>query len=91
MRAQQNVDSGHKTYYVIQSFSSSKQGYVIDPAREVPSEAAARREAERLSRTKQGVVAFSRSYDADTGEYNDAVVIAQYGHIPEPDDGGYAH
>ena len=48
----------------------------------VPSEEQAARLAERLASHKAGVIAFSRTGDPGTGEYEDAVIIAAFGEMP---------
>lgn len=71
------------TYYVVQSFQRSKKGKLVaDPPVMVKTEAEASAKARRLSEGRAGVVAFSRTGDATTGEYDDAIVIASYGDMP---------
>lgn len=71
------------TYYVVQSFQASKRGALVaDQPVMVKTEAEAAAKARRLSEVRAGVVAFSRTGDATTGEYEDAVVIASYGRMP---------
>ena len=43
----------------------------------------ARRQAERVARSKGGAVAFSRTGDPSTGEYEDAVILGRFGEVPE--------
>jgi hypothetical protein len=71
------------TYYVVQSFQASKRGVLVaDQPVLVKSAEEASAKARRLSEVRAGVVAFSRTGDATTGEYEDAVVIASYGRMP---------
>lgn len=70
------------TYFVVQSFERGKNGAVIanTPVQVVSAEHAERLAA-RLSEKKAGVVAFSRTGDPSTGDYEDAVVIALHGSV----------
>ena len=71
------------TYFVVQPFQTGKRGALLaDPAVQATSEEHASRMAERMSRHKAGVVAFSRTGDPVTGEYEDAQIIAVYGSVP---------
>jgi len=71
------------TYFVVLSFVRGKKGNL---APDVPLQAHDRGHAqrifERLAPTKAGVVAFSRTGDPMTGEYDDAVVLASCGQLP---------
>ncbi len=71
------------TYFVVQSFQRGKKGALI------PDEPKPARDqnhcmilAERPSKGSASVVAFSRSGDPDSGDWEDAVLIAQYGEVP---------
>lgn len=71
------------TYYVVQSFQRSKKGKLVaDQPVMVKTEAEAAAKARRLSEARAGVVAFSRTGDVTTGEFEDAIVIASYGDMP---------
>lgn len=74
------------TYYVVQSFYVD-QHHRMQPDEPIlaKSEDHARVTAESLSEKKAGVVAFSRKADQAAGEYEDAVVLIQFGHIPFED------
>lgn len=71
------------TYFVVQSFTLGSRGALIadDPVEATGAEHA-RRLAERLAATKIGVVAFSRSGDLGTGEFEDATVLYMSGDLP---------
>ena len=72
------------TYYVVLPFFRTLDGEVLaDEPIEVPAADRARRQAERVARSKGGAVAFSRTGDPVTGEYEDAVILAQFGDVPE--------
>lgn len=70
------------TYYVVQPFERDRAGNLIPkPAQQVPSASIAIRRAERLSE-KGGAVAFSRSGDLSSGDFDDAVVLGRFGAVP---------
>lgn len=77
------------TYFVVQSFEQARKGTIFANAPiQAHDEAHAVRLAERLSISKVGVVAFRRSGNPATGEFEDAVILASYGSVYE--DGGLA-
>ena len=72
------------TYFVVLPFFRDADGeLLIDEAIEVPNAGAALRQAERVARAKGGAVAFSRTGDPSIGEYEDAVVLAGFGEVPD--------
>lgn len=72
-----------KTYFVVQAFVVGRKGALIaDMPREARDEAQAIRLAERLASNRAGVIAFSRTGDPTTGDYDDAVVLARHGRVP---------
>lgn len=72
------------TYYVVQSFQRGKKGALIaDPPKQARDLDHCQRIAERLAETCASVVAFSRSGEPEDGAWEDAVIIAQYGDVPE--------
>lgn len=76
------------TYYVVQAWDLGKRGMLIaqDP-REVPSEGHCVRLASRLAADGcAGVVAFSRSGDPTTGDWDDAVILCRHGELPDDED-----
>lgn len=75
-----------QTYYVVQSYSVSANRKVEpELPRLLQSLSEAMRLAERLSESKFGVVAFSRSGDALTGDWEDASIIFQSGNFSAED------
>jgi hypothetical protein len=80
------VDDERRTYYVVQSFSGSPHKPIADEPREAISRDAAASLASRLAPSKLAVVAFSRTGNFQTGEFDDAIIIANFGHIPEEED-----
>jgi hypothetical protein len=73
-----------ETVYLVQAFSAGKgQGLKGDAPIACKSAEVARRTAERLGPGKIGVVAFSSSGDAETGDYDDEpTVILRIGRLP---------
>ena len=75
------------TYYVALPFVVIEDGELVaGEAVEKPTANAAIREAIRLSATSVGAVAFSRSGDPATGQFEDAQVIKSYGTVPSLDE-----
>ncbi|MGD0635158.1 MAG: hypothetical protein ABSA13_12920 [Beijerinckiaceae bacterium] len=74
---------GSVTYYVALPFVQTEDGdLVAGEAKELQSAGAAVREAQRLALTAAGAVAFSRTGDPGSGEFEDAVVIHRFGDVP---------
>jgi hypothetical protein len=70
------------TYYVVVPFDRNEQGdLAAGEAKEVPSAAAAERQARSMATARAGAVAFSRVGDPSIGEFQDAVVLAQFGDV----------
>jgi hypothetical protein len=73
-----------KTFYVVQPFSKGKRGALkADLPIQVSSEGSAIRRAESLAETKVGVLAFSQSGDPEMGDFDEPVVLARHGEVPE--------
>ncbi len=71
------------TYYVVQPFELDKKGHLVPkPAQQVPGRDIAIRRAKRLAE-KGGAIAFSRTGDLSSGDFDDAVVLGQFGLVPE--------
>jgi hypothetical protein len=72
------------TYFVVQPYLMGKRGAIIA---ETPIQASgvdhALRMAEKLAPQRQAVVAFSRTGEPSTGEWDAAIVLAVHGHVPE--------
>ena len=70
------------TYYVVVPFDRDESGdLTAGEANEAPSASAAERQAGSLALQHAGAVAFSRSGDPSTGEFQDAVILAQFGEV----------
>ena len=76
-------------YYVAMPFIPKHDGLTPAQAVECPSELAAIRRAEAMSRHEPnvGAIAFSRTGDPNVGEFEDAVILKAFGEVP--DDFGY--
>ena len=73
-----------ETVYLVQAFTQGK-GQSLKGDAPIPCKSAegARRTAERLASSKVGVVAFSSSGDAETGDYDDEpTIILRIGRLP---------
>ncbi|WP_054209360.1 hypothetical protein [Bosea vaviloviae] len=78
-----------RTYFVVQTFRAVKGGKgkinAEDPM-EARDEAHARSLVDRYKPLRAGVVAFRRTGDPKTGDWDDAIVIARHGQVsPEVD------
>ncbi|CDX55947.1 conserved hypothetical protein [Mesorhizobium plurifarium] len=74
------------TYFVVQSFNFTPRGAITaGEAVEVQDVEHALRLAEKLAGSSAGVVAFSRSGDPATGEFEDAVILYANGTVPALD------
>jgi hypothetical protein len=73
-----------QTHFLVQSFDPAKGDQLKAGAPIVcRSEEGARRTAERLALSKAGVVAFSTTSDAETGDYDDQpTVFFRAGQVP---------
>jgi hypothetical protein len=73
-----------KTVYIVQSFRAGRGTRLLaDPSVPCKSELTARRTAERLAQTKIGVIAWSRTGDAELGDFDEEpVVFFRAGRLP---------
>ena len=77
----------HVTYFVAMPFDRNEDGdLVAGEALERQSATSAENAARRLVETAAGAVAFSRTGDPSTGEFEDAAVLAKFGEVPSLDD-----
>lgn len=75
--------SGRVTHYVVQGFRKVGRKIVPDEPKIARDEAHCLRLAQQASASRTGVVAFSRTGDLDTGDFDDPVFLAQHGDVPE--------
>jgi hypothetical protein len=73
-----------QTHFLVQSFDLTKGDQLKAGAPTAcRTEEAARRTAERLAMSKAGVIAFSATADAETGDYDDQpTVFFRAGRVP---------
>ena len=75
------------TYFVAMPFDRDEAGeFVAGEAQERQSAGATESAARRMAETATGAVAFSRTGDLASGEFEDAVVLRQFGEVPSLDD-----
>jgi hypothetical protein len=73
---------GNVTYYVVIPFDRNEVGdLTAGPAQEATSSLSAERGARALALQHAGAVAFSRTGDPSIGEFQDAVILAQFGEV----------
>jgi len=80
----------HLTYYVVQAFKAVKGGrgnISADDPMPASDHDHAMRLFERYKPIRAGVVAFRRTGDPATGDYEDAVILARHGILPAEVDG----
>lgn len=71
------------TYYVAQGFELTKGGNLVaGTSQQAQSASAAIRRAEGMA-GKGGAIAFSRTGDPATGDFEDAVILRKFGEVPE--------
>ena len=77
---------GAVTYYVALPFVWSEDGELVPgEAQERQTASAALREAQRMANTAAGAVAFSRTGDPSSGDFEDAEIIRRFGTVPDVD------
>lgn len=80
----------HLTYFVVQPYKAvkgSKGKIAAEEAIPARDHDHAMRMFERFKAIRVGVIAFHRTGDPATGEYEDAVIIARHGVVPVEVDG----
>ena len=81
--ARANFD-GQVTHFVVQAYRKVGKKLVAEEPRVVKNAQECLRVAEGLSGRRSAVIAFSRTGDMDTGDFDDPVILARYG---EAEDG----
>ena len=71
----------HVTYFVAMPFDADGD-LVAGEAQDRQTASAAENTARRMAKTAAGAVAFSRTGDPSTGEFEDAVVLREFGDVP---------
>jgi hypothetical protein len=74
------------TYFVVQSYHETSRGALaaLPPIGAKDADHALRL-VSLQKRVVSGVIAFSRRGDPETGDYEEAVVLARWGKVPEED------
>jgi hypothetical protein len=81
-QASQEDEPANDTYYVVVPFDQNAQGELeAGKAREAINAVLAERLARALAHEHAGAIAFSRSGDPETGEFQDPVVLATFGDV----------
>ena len=71
------------TYYVALPFGRNEEGDLVPgEAQDRQSASAAESLARKMAETSAGAVAFSRTGEPASGEFEDAVVIRSFGEVP---------
>jgi hypothetical protein len=73
------------TYFAVLPFSRTEDGdFLAEAAIEVRSAEQARATASRMEGGEgKGAIAFSKTGDPQLGEWDDAVILARYGDVPD--------
>jgi len=71
------------TRYAVQSFRQKGGALVADQPKSARSSEAAISMAERMSATRDGVIAFSQEIDLETDCYDEPVVLYRSGTLPQ--------
>lgn len=71
------------THYVVQSYQKRGKRLIADEPKIAADERQCLRMAEAAAGRRHAVIAFSRTGDADTGDFDDPVILARHGDAPE--------
>lgn len=72
------------TYHVVLPFIRNADGELIaEEAAEAPSAHSAVSRARAAAERKAGAIAFTRTGDPELGEFEDAVILAKFGDVPD--------
>ena len=73
-----------ETHFIVQPFVRARRGNRLVPgeARQVSDATTAKRVAQAHAGAL-GAVAFSRTGDPETGDFDDAVILGSFGEVPE--------
>lgn len=84
MEAAEQVAAGTITHYVVQAYRKGKRGKVeAEEPKIARDENNCRSMAERMALSRHAVIAFSRTGDPHTGDFDDPVILAKHGDVPE--------
>ncbi|HEV7345504.1 MAG TPA: hypothetical protein VGN60_07710 [Devosia sp.] len=74
---------GSNTHYVVQGYRKKGRAVQADEPRIARDKEHCLRLAQQIATTRHAVIAFSRTGDADTGDFDDPVILARHGDVPE--------
>lgn len=70
-------------HYVVQAYRKMGKRIIPDEPKIATDERQCLRMAEAAAGRRHGVIAFSRTGDADTGDFDDPVILATHGEVPD--------
>jgi hypothetical protein len=73
-----------ETLYVVQSFREVEGDVLPEKPVLHGMEEFARKRGEQLAAQREGVLVYAQAADTNRGEYSDPVILAKYGHVPNP-------
>jgi hypothetical protein len=73
-----------ETLYVVQSFREVDGDVLAEKPVLHGLEEFARRRGEQLATQCEGVLVYAQGADTNREEYSDPVILAKYGHVPNP-------
>lgn len=71
------------THYVVQSYQKKGKRLIADEPKIAADERQCLRMAEAAAGRRHAVIAFSRTGDSDTGDFDDPVILATHGDVPD--------
>lgn len=71
------------THYVVQGYRKMGKRIVPDEPKVAADERQCLRMAEAMAARRHAVIAFSRTGDLDTGDFDDPVILARHGEVPD--------
>lgn len=83
MKVGKEISSSQITHFVVQGFRKMGKRVVADEPKMARDEAHCLRLAEQASASRAGVIAFSRTGDLDTMDFDEPVILATHGDVPE--------
>ncbi len=84
METEELAAAGTVTHFVVQAYRKGKRGRIeAEEPKITRDENNAVAMAERLALSRHAVIAFSRTGDKETGDFDDPVILATHGAVPE--------
>jgi hypothetical protein len=72
-----------ETYFIIQAWTLNEDGLCADPPVKAASAETAKAMARWLAVHAHGVLAYSRTWDPETGDYHEPQIVAVHGVVTE--------